>query len=240
MLVISGRTTIESRAGGDWARSGYGPGTVAMTPPGEPTSLRWRGAERVRTVQVYVPGPLTDQVALAMYGRVSSQVRRPDALAADDPLLAHLLRALLAEVRAGVADDLYAESAATFLSAHLLRQHAGRPPALPARREDRRITKAVSYIRENLGSALSLTDMAAAASLSPYHFLRVFKAATGQTPRQYLNAMRLRHARRYLEHTDLSITEISAVCGFGTPSRLASNFRLAFGMSPSEYRRSRA
>ena len=239
MLVTAGSTTIESRAGGKWRRSVYGPGTVAMTPPGQATHLRWRGTDRIRTIQVYLPGPVTDQVALEMYGQDSAGVSRPHALATEDPLIAQILRALISGVHSDGANELYAESAATFLSAHLLARHAGRPPAAAPPRADRRIATVMSYMRENLDQPISLGDMAAAAGLSPFHFLRVFKAATGQTPRRSLSAMRLRCARRYLERTDLSVTEISEACGFATPSQLATSFRQEYGMSPTDFRRRR-
>jgi len=55
---------------------------------------------------------------------------------------------------------------------------------------------------DNLHLSLSLADIARAADLSSFHFLRVFKAATGQTPHRYLNGLRLRSACRHLESGD--------------------------------------
>jgi AraC family transcriptional regulator len=94
-------------------------------------------------------------------------------------------------------------------------------------------------MRSNHHRPLTLAEIAAVADLSTFHFLRVFKAATGRTPYRYLNGIRVEHARRYLERGDLSVTEVSRLCGFATPSRLATTFRQEVGLSPSAYRDSR-
>jgi AraC family transcriptional regulator len=45
VLVTQGTTTIESRHGARWLRADYGPGSIGLTAPGNPTHLRWRGHE---------------------------------------------------------------------------------------------------------------------------------------------------------------------------------------------------
>jgi AraC family transcriptional regulator len=234
-LVTAGCTTIESRDGGRWQRATYGPGRMGLTAPGHPTHLRWRGAERHLTTHVYVPGSLVDQVALDLWGKDTARLGRPDALAVDDPVLAGVVRGVGEAALAG-ADELYAESAAAFLAVHLLTRHAAVPPRLPNPAE-RRTRRAVRFIRENHHLPLTLAEMAAAAGLSPYHFLRVFKVATGQTPGRYLTGVRVDRARRQLERGDLSVTEIAQSCGFASPSRFAAAFREHTGRTPSQYRR---
>jgi AraC family transcriptional regulator len=234
-LVTAGCTTIESRDGGQWHRAAYGPGRIGLTAPGHPTHLRWRGAERHLTTHVHLPGSLVDRVALDLWGRDAARLGRPDALAVDDPVLAGVVRGVGEAALAG-ADELYAESAAAFLAVHLLTRHAGVPPRLPSPGE-RRTRAAVRFIRDNHHLPLTLADMAAAADLSPFHFLRVFKAATGQTPGRFLTAVRVDRARRQLERGDLSVTEIAQICGFASPSRFAAAFREQTGRTPSQYRR---
>jgi AraC family transcriptional regulator len=102
-----------------------------------------------------------------------------------------------------------------------------------------RVRRAISFINDNHHLPLPLNDIAAAANLSPFHFLRVFKLVTGQTPHRFLNTVRVDRARRYLERGDLSITEIARLCGFASPSRLAIAFRQTTGVSPSAYRMER-
>jgi AraC family transcriptional regulator len=235
VLNTVGNTTMESRHGVRWYREEYGPGTVGLTAPGNPTQLRWRGTERTLTTHVFLTGNLMDRTATELYGGDAAQVRRPDSLSVDDPLLAAVINGLGAAALAG-ADELYAETAAMFLAVHLLTRHASIPAPRAPRREDLRVRRAISFIRDNYHRPLTLAEIAASVDLSTFHFLRVFKAAIGQTPYRYLNGVRVGRARRYLEHDELSVTEIAHLCGFATPSRLATAFRAETGLSPSAYR----
>jgi AraC family transcriptional regulator len=235
VLVSRGTTMIESLHGTRWRRAGYRPGSIGMTAPGNPTRIRWCGTERLQTTHVHLPGALIDRTALDLWGRDASRLGRPDALAVEDPVLASVVDALKAAALAG-ADELYAESAATFLAVHLLTRHAEAPRPRELGRDELRTRRAVQFIRENHHLPLTLGDMAAAAELSPFHFLRVFKTATGQTPYRFLTRVRVERACRHLERGELSVTEIAQACGFATPSRFASAFRTQIGLSPSAYR----
>lgn len=235
VLVGQGSTTIESRHGARWRRAGYGPGSIGLTAPGHPTRIRWRGTERTQTTHVHLPGTLVDRTALDLWGRDAGRLGRPDALAVEDPVLASVIGALRSAALAG-ADELYAESAAAFLAVHLLTRHAEAPPPREVGRDELRTRRAVQFIRDNHHLPLSLADMAAAAELSAFHFLRVFKTATGQTPYRFLTRVRVERACRHLERGELSVTEIAQACGFATPSRFASAFRAQIGQSPSAYR----
>ncbi|GAA5125511.1 helix-turn-helix transcriptional regulator [Pseudonocardia adelaidensis] len=133
----------------------------------------------------------------------------------------------------------YAETAATYLAAHLLTRHAALPAPRPVSAEDLRVRRAISFTNDNHHRPLALTDIAAVANLSPFHFLRVFKLATGLTPHRFLTAVRVNRARHYLERGELSVTEIARLCGFASSSQLATAFRRATGTSPSAYRTDR-
>jgi AraC family transcriptional regulator len=235
VLVDSGVTTIESRHGTSWRGAAYGPGMIGLTAPGQSTDIRWRGPERTFTTHVELPGPLIDRVCGELWGRDATRLGRPDALAVQDPVLSSVVGALCAAARAGV-DEFYAESAATFLAAHLLTVHAAAPPPRESGREDKRVRRAARFIRDNHQLPLTLAEMAAVADLSPFHFLRVFKAHTGETPYRFLTKVRVDSARRHLARSDLSVTEIAHLCGFASPSRLTAAFRNETGRSPSEYR----
>ncbi|QUQ66297.1 helix-turn-helix domain-containing protein [Kutzneria sp. CA-103260] len=235
VLVDSGVTTIESRHGTSWHGAAYGPGLIGLTAPGQSTDIRWRGTERTFTTHVELPGALIDRICVELWGRDATRLGRPDALAVQDPVLSSVIGALCTAARGGV-DEFYAESAATFLAAHLLTVHAAAPPPREPGREDRRVRRAARFIRDNHQLPLTLAEMAAVADLSPFHFLRVFKAHTGETPYRYLTKVRVDRARRHLARPGLSVTEIAHLCGFASPSRLAAAFRSETGQSPSAYR----
>jgi AraC-like DNA-binding protein len=82
----------------------------------------------------------------------------------------------------------------------------------------------------------SLPELARAAGLSRYHFLRTFKRVTGVTPHQWLLRARLRDAAQRLVTGRAPITEIALDVGFDDLSNFIRSFRAEFGVSPRRYR----
>jgi AraC-like DNA-binding protein len=82
----------------------------------------------------------------------------------------------------------------------------------------------------------TLAGLARSATLSPYHFLRSFKAATGVTPHQWLLRARLRDAASRLAASRDRITDIALDVGFEDLSNFIRSFHAEFGMSPRRWR----
>jgi AraC-like DNA-binding protein len=72
--------------------------------------------------------------------------------------------------------------------------------------------------------------------LSPFHFLRIFRATAGLTPHQYVLRARLRAAAVTLATTTTPVTEIALASGFEDLSNFIRTFRAEFGVAPSSYR----
>jgi AraC family transcriptional regulator of arabinose operon len=83
----------------------------------------------------------------------------------------------------------------------------------------------------------SLSDLAQVAGLSVSQFSRLFRSETGQTPRAYIEGLRIDHAKQLLQHTSLSIQAIAERTGFPNVFYFSNRFRKATGKSPSDYRR---
>ncbi|MEH6799558.1 MAG: bifunctional DNA-binding transcriptional regulator/O6-methylguanine-DNA methyltransferase Ada [Halopseudomonas sabulinigri] len=81
----------------------------------------------------------------------------------------------------------------------------------------------------------SLHELAAHANLSPHHLHRVFKQATGLTPKAYANAVRQRRLADSLNTTH-SITDAAFAAGFASGSRFYASADSLLGMTPSQYR----
>ncbi len=101
---------------------------------------------------------------------------------------------------------------------------------------DRRLRRALEFMHDNCGRELKLTEIAAAAYLSEFHFARLFKKLTGVTPHAYLASLRIERARRWLAETDLSIAEIGAQAGYNSQSHFTKIFREATGLTPRAFR----
>lgn len=92
-------------------------------------------------------------------------------------------------------------------------------------------------IDERLAERLRVQDLAREACLSPFHFARMFKQATGLAPHAYLTARRLERARELLVLDGLSLAEVARRCGFSTQAHFCSVFRAHTGVTPGAYRR---
>ena len=91
-------------------------------------------------------------------------------------------------------------------------------------------------IEQHPDNELSLADLARAAKLSPFHFLRTFQDLTGVTPHQYVMRTRLRHAATRLVLEPDAVLDIAFRSGFGDVSNFNRAFRAEFGVNPRAYR----
>jgi AraC family transcriptional regulator len=104
----------------------------------------------------------------------------------------------------------------------------------------RRLNRARDYMLANLGEPLSLDELAGVAYQSPYHFLRTFKQAFGQTPHEYLTQKRMERAQFLLLNTQQPITDICLEVGFNSLGSFSSLFQRRTGLSPRRYRQDAA
>lgn len=99
------------------------------------------------------------------------------------------------------------------------------------------IADAAAYIERHYAEQLTVEQLAAIASYSARHFLRLFGETYGVTPRQYIIERRMNRAADLLHNSDISVTEIAHICGFSDSSYFGSAFKARFGLPPTEYRR---
>lgn len=113
-------------------------------------------------------------------------------------------------------------------------------PSRPARRvsarDERRVTQAARRIERAPHEPVTLSALARAADLSPYHFLRSFRQVTGSTPHQFVLRMRLNRAALRLRNGREPISAIAFEEGFNDLSTFNRRFRRLMGMSPRDYR----
>jgi AraC family transcriptional regulator len=100
----------------------------------------------------------------------------------------------------------------------------------------RRLYRARDYMHASLEHSLSLSEIAAVAYLSPYHFLRAFKAVFHETPHAYLTRKRIEKAQFLLAATDRPVTDICFEVGFASLGSFSTLFHRATGFSPRQYR----
>ncbi|MBO8135215.1 MULTISPECIES: AraC family transcriptional regulator [Dickeya] len=96
------------------------------------------------------------------------------------------------------------------------------------------ILRAKAWLDECPEQDISLLQLAEAAGLSPWHFLRQFKALLGMTPHAYLVQARLRQARSLLIK-GVSLSDTASQCGFSDQSHFNRHFKRAMGITPGEF-----
>jgi len=111
-------------------------------------------------------------------------------------------------------------------------------PAKPATRIDygRRIARAIALIAADPARAPSLEAMAAAAAFSPFHFHRIYRELTGETPAETLARERLSRAASLLVKGGLPVAAVAKRCGYGSAAAFTRAFRAAYGTPPAAYR----
>jgi AraC family transcriptional regulator len=100
----------------------------------------------------------------------------------------------------------------------------------------RHLTRVLAYIDANLGSNITLCDLAQLVSISKSHFVRSFRAATQRTPYAYLVERRLSLAIDLLRHSTKPIEQIARDAGFQSAPGFSNVFKKHYGMSPGRFR----
>jgi AraC-like DNA-binding protein len=113
---------------------------------------------------------------------------------------------------------------------------AKKVPAAPRRRDQRRIAAALQRIEADAHEPLSLPGLAREAAMSPYHFLRTFRAVVGMTPHQFVLRTRLHRAAVQLRRSDEDVCAIALANGFNDLSTFNRRFRNLTGKTPTAYR----
>lgn len=230
---------------------------VAMNLAREPLIIEIKGARGFQT-RTLAPGsfwimpadmPFTQRNGRSQWGAIEiSRQRtrrvlghdldiRPGYGVIDEPL-ACALRAVLHEISIGGASGpLYAEGLAIAIVARLANNHATRVPrSCGATLGPERLRSVNEYIEDALGQQLSVGELADHVGLSPAHFAREFKRATGTSPHAFVMERRLERAWRLLA-AGKTIADAAAWSGFCDQAHMSRLFKIRFGVTPGVFRR---
>lgn len=159
-----------------------------------------------------------------------------------DAGLRMLMSLLITESEAGGPfGQLYADSLVHALASKFVRLgRAIRPPDKPIKSglPGHLLRRVLERMNSEFSSDLGLATLAAESGYSRAHFLRMFRAAKGQTPHQYLLSLRLENAVRLMKDRSTPLIDVAVACGFSSHTHFTKVFRSKFGVLPSQYRRS--
>jgi AraC family transcriptional regulator len=214
-------------------------GSIAVVPAGSSVLARWQGSKD--SLLIYLEPSLVTRVAAESFELDPTRTEVPPLVGLNVPELRSAMLAVDAELRAGsVGGSLMVESLANVLAVHLIRHTTG-AQRLPASGDGvlprRKLRTVIDYIMENLGGSPTLEQMAAVVHLSPYHFARQFKAATGLPPHQYVIARRVERAQHLLRGDgELGLAEVALRAGFPDQSHFSLHFKRIVGVTPRQFR----
>ncbi len=135
------------------------------------------------------------------------------------------------------ADRLFVDGMTAALVAHIIANYTidrWMPPKLPKKLDLRRLKRVLDYIDSHIGEPLALDQLAAEACLSPYHFSRLFRDATGLTPHRYVTDRRVQAAKDALALPEPSLIEIALDKGFGSLDNFIRVFHKKSGLTPGQ------
>ncbi|MEA3207316.1 MAG: AraC family transcriptional regulator [Chthoniobacter sp.] len=214
----------------------YQAGEARFTPAGQPVAFRWTG--EVQVLMLGFQPWFFERVAAALGTSTALPAETNNLkLAADHPACA-LTRQLRGELDAPAGAALAAEGLAQAIAVLLLREFNHIPPAKPVRPvPPRAVLKVVELMRQRLTDNLALEELAEVAGLSPFHFARQFKTATGHPPHDYLIRLRVDRAQELIRQNgrEWTLAAIAHECGFADQSHMARHFKRVLGVKPGEF-----
>jgi len=108
----------------------------------------------------------------------------------------------------------------------------------PVEKKYERLSPAFDHIAENYHRVITIDDLADSVDVTPQHFCRMFKRATGRRPFEYLNSYRIARSKDLMiQKPELTVAEVADRCGYESLSYFSSVFRKLEGMSARHYRK---
>jgi AraC family transcriptional regulator len=214
----------------------YKAGEARFTPAGQRVAFRWTG--QVRVLMLGFQPWFFERVAAELGASTALSAETNNRkLAADHPACL-LMRQLQYELDAAAGAALAAEGLARAIAVMLLREFDDIRAPKPAQAAPPvAVLKVVELMRQRLGDHLALEELAEVAGVSPFHFARQFKTATGHPPHDYLIRLRVDRAQELIhQHShEWTLAAIAHECGFADQSHMARHFKRVLGVSPGEF-----
>ncbi|MBV9395764.1 MAG: helix-turn-helix transcriptional regulator, partial [Methylobacteriaceae bacterium] len=227
-----------------WITNRIKKGSFFLTSGGAPYDVRWKAVspEPFEAMYVFVELPLLERALEEVFGSDAAHARLRDVSAFNDDALEWLMEHLRDELTRPQASPLFVEGLARMIAIYLARNYGETAeesrrgsPSLPGYK----LRQITDWMAEHVAEEFNLTQLAARAGLSKFHFQRLFKGAVGVSPSRYHINLRMSEARRQLRETKMSVVEVALEVGYANPSHFARLFRRETGLSPSDYRRQR-
>lgn len=176
-----------------------------------------------------------------VFDKEGRHVKLSERTFVDDPFVNQLIRETIVKLNwESSTDKLMVSHTQQILLLHLLRQYCNNSPRQALSTgglssvNQRRV---IDFIEANLSGQFTLSDLAALAHLSDFHFARMFKTSFGCTPHQYVLSRRVELAKQLLSGPTKSLVDVALLCGFSSQQHLSQQFKKRVGITPAAFRR---
>jgi AraC family transcriptional regulator len=236
MIYTGNPVQTRRRLESGWKTNHYQAGQLGIYPAQAPQQVGWTAP--VEFIHLYMMPATLDRAANELFQQSQYELLAKSAIV--DPFITAMALQLKQEVAGNHLDRLYLESVTMLLALHLLKHHSNVTKSLKqsAGKLSRPQFDAVQeYILAHLNRNLSLQELADLVDLNPHYFCRLFKAACGLTPHQYLLKSRVDQAAQLLRSSQLPIADVAQQVGFYDQSRFTHVFRRWMGVTPKHYQK---
>lgn len=153
------------------------------------------------------------------------------------PGLRPLADQLVDELKQGGSDNLEAADCMARLMLIQVSRHLRRAQGGTKALGTSSMKRLNDYVLAHLGERILVADLARQVGMSIDRFAWTCKMQTGQSPHQYVLALRLQRARHLLRHSSVAIAEVASACGFSNQQHLTNAMHRHAGITPARYRK---
>jgi AraC family transcriptional regulator len=239
-MQLNGSLRVQWKSGSGWQSATTGEGSILLHGWSGCNESIWDGTYDRILLEV-IPTHLAKLTEGRFAGAV---VDVADRWSFKDARLEHLLKVLHVELQQGApTGPLFGEQVGDAIAMLLAKQYAttkvvlwGTGGSIPPPR----LKQVLDYVEAHLDLQTHLSELAQAASMSPFYFARLFKNSMGVSPHKYVTMRRIERSKELLRRSDISIFEIGLRVGYLDPKHFRVLFRREVGISPSEFRASKS
>lgn len=247
LILFSGGTLhMELRqANGPWRAQYLHQGDSSLGGGTSSYEVRWKSLSLLptQTLHLHLSKDLFTRAAEEVAGRDPARLSLVERSGFQDPLLTQIGLSLWRELaQYSPAGNLYAQTAAQMLAVHLLRHYTSagffKEPLQGLTQQQMR--RVIDFVQAHLDQNLSLEALAQQAGFSAYHFARLFRQTTGESPHQFVMRHRIERAQHLLKERDMSLARVALESGFANQSHFTHAFKRHLGLTPRAFRQDRS
>ena len=242
-IMLRGRSRVDRAGGGMQQRTYARKGTVWLCPAGIREEYIGIAEPVEECLHIFLPDKPFQETLLRDLDIDPAGIAIRYESIDGDAFISHVAEQILRELAVETSTGrLLIETLGSALSAHLVHTYSA-AAATPKRPrfdhkplDPKRLARVTDFISAQVERHFTVADLASVACMSPAHFARSFKAATGTAPHEYISRQRLDLAKRLLASSDLRLVDIAYAAGFSSQANFNRAFRKAVGTTPSAFR----